>query len=60
MVLVDGAVATGGPDALVLDVALNPVTMSRGMRAAAGAPLAGNDGFLMAHLTLIDAGPLAW
>ncbi len=36
----DGPVATGGPDALVLDVALDPVTMSRGVRAAAGAPLA--------------------
>jgi hypothetical protein len=36
----EGPVATGGPDALVLDVALDPVTMSRGMRAAGGAPLA--------------------
>ncbi len=37
---VAGPVATGSPDALALDVALDPVTMSRGIRAAAGAPLA--------------------
>jgi hypothetical protein len=37
---VDGPVATGSPDALALDVALDPVTMSRGVRAIAGAPLA--------------------
>jgi hypothetical protein len=37
---VDGPVATGEPDALALDVALDPVTMSRGVRAVAGAPLA--------------------
>jgi hypothetical protein len=37
---VDGPVATGEPDALALDVALDPVTMSRGVRAIAGAPLA--------------------
>ncbi len=36
----DGPVATAGPDALALDVALDPVTMSRGVRAASGAPLA--------------------
>jgi hypothetical protein len=33
-------VATGSPGALVLDVALDPLTMSRGMRAVAGAPVA--------------------
>ena len=37
---VEGPVATGEPDVLALDVALDPVTMSRGVRAAAGAPLA--------------------
>jgi hypothetical protein len=37
---VDGPVATSAPDALALDVALDPVTMSRGLRAIAGAPLA--------------------
>ncbi|HTB73904.1 MAG TPA: hypothetical protein VK762_11700 [Polyangiaceae bacterium] len=36
----EGPVATAGPDALALDVALDPVTMSRGVRAASGAPLA--------------------
>jgi hypothetical protein len=36
---VDGPVATGGPDALALDVALDPVTMSHGVHAVAGAPL---------------------
>jgi hypothetical protein len=36
----DGPVATAAPDALALDVALDPVTMSRGVRAASGAPLA--------------------
>jgi hypothetical protein len=36
----DGPVATGGPDALALDVVLDSVTMSRGVRAASGAPLA--------------------
>jgi hypothetical protein len=36
----EGPTATGNPDALALDVALDPVTMSRGIRAAAGAPLA--------------------
>jgi hypothetical protein len=37
---VDGPVAIGEPDALALDVVLDPVTMSRGVRAVAGAPLA--------------------
>jgi hypothetical protein len=37
---VEGPVATGQPGVLALDVALDPVTMSRGVRAAAGAPLA--------------------
>jgi hypothetical protein len=37
---VDGPAVVSGPDALALDVALDPVTMSRGLRAVAGAPLA--------------------
>jgi hypothetical protein len=37
---VEGPTATGSPDVLALDVALDPVTMSRGLRAAVGAPLA--------------------
>jgi hypothetical protein len=37
---VDGPIATGRPDVLALDVALDPVTMSHGLRAAVGAPLA--------------------
>jgi hypothetical protein len=37
---VGGPAATGDPEALALDVALDPVTMSRGLRAVTDAPLA--------------------
>jgi hypothetical protein len=37
---VAGPTATGDPEALALDVALDPVTMSRGLRALTDAPLA--------------------
>ncbi len=37
---VEGPVGTGSADVLALDVVLDPVTMSRGVRAAVGAPLA--------------------
>jgi hypothetical protein len=37
---IEGPIATGDPEALTLDVTLDPVTLSRGVRAATDAPLA--------------------